>query len=96
MTCDPKHQLHAYLAEPVRVLQTAAAELGVGTTTLKRICRENDVLRWPYRKRRALATQINKTVDILENDGTQGAHTAKMAPLVVVQKIRDFRQKNML
>ena len=75
------------------MLQIAADKLGVGTTTLKRICRKAKVTRWPFRKRQALATQIKKTVEILKNDGTHGEHTAKMAPLVVVQLIRQSRQK---
>ena len=31
-------------------LTRAAEQLGIGTTTLKRICREYGIARWPYRE----------------------------------------------
>ena len=64
-------------AKPVRALQEAANRLGVGVTTLKRLCRENQLDRWPNRKRSAIKSQINKTVDMLKNDSSQGEHTSK-------------------
>lgn len=35
-------------------LQQAAVQLGVGVTTLKKLCRQNGLCRWPYRARCSL------------------------------------------
>merc|ERR1711998_598693 len=39
-------------------LKQVGVKLGVCTTTLKRICRDNGVGRWPYRKLRSLEKRI--------------------------------------
>merc|ERR1711998_476973 len=39
-------------------LKTVASEIGVCTTTLKRICRDNGVGRWPYRKLTSVEKKI--------------------------------------
>lgn len=44
----------------------AASILGVSDSVLKRICRENGIIRWPYRKFLA-----GKTVEVINKDGTQ-------------------------
>lgn len=50
-------------------IQVAALRLGVGVTTLKRVCRESLITRWPYRRRKSLGTLIDRTKQVL-NDGT--------------------------
>ncbi|DBB13743.1 TPA: hypothetical protein ACH3X3_000751 [Trebouxia sp. C0006] len=64
-----------YFDVPIKV---AAARLGLGVTTLKRICRANNVNRWPYRKRKSLGTLINRTKKALD-DGTGKDNMPKLA-----------------
>lgn len=42
--------------------QDASDKLGVGVTTLKRICRASKVDRWPYRKRAALPGLVSRAL----------------------------------
>ena len=55
------------LANPLdrRLLQTAAQELGVGLSVLKRICRQIGLARWPFRTRQSLRGVIAKTQQYL-------------------------------
>lgn len=46
-------------------VQTAAQELGVGLSVLKRICRQIGLARWPFRTRQSLRGVIAKTEQYL-------------------------------
>ncbi|MER0387591.1 RWP-RK domain-containing protein, partial [Vibrio vulnificus] len=52
-------------------IQQAAAELRVGVTTLKKVCRVNSIGRWPFRKRSSLNRLIEKTREYLASDPEQ-------------------------
>jgi hypothetical protein len=54
-------------------LQQAAAELRVGVTTLKKVCRVNNIGRWPFRKRSSLNRLIEKTREYFAGDEQQCA-----------------------
>lgn len=58
-------------------MQTAAQELGVGLSVLKRICRQLGLARWPFRTRQSLRGVIAKTEQYLVR---ANVHTS---PLVV-------------
>ena len=45
--------------------QVAASKLGLSITTLKKICRENSLDRWPFRKRKSLDKVIRRTEQAL-------------------------------
>ena len=49
-------------------MQEAAEKLDVGTTTLKAICRKNNILRWPARKRKKLTRIVEKASTILPQE----------------------------
>lgn len=42
-------------------LQEAAAQLGIGLSVLKRVCRTIGLARWPYRKRQSLRNVVEQT-----------------------------------
>lgn len=46
--------------------QQAATQLGVGVTTLKKVCRNGSVPRWPFRKRSSLDNLIEKTAQFIK------------------------------
>ncbi|KAL4856635.1 hypothetical protein ACK3TF_003063 [Chlorella vulgaris] len=54
-------------------IQQAAAELRVGVTTLKKVCRVNSIGRWPFRKRSSLNRLIEKTREYFAGDPQQCA-----------------------
>lgn len=54
-------------------IQQAAAELRVGVTTLKKVCRVNNIGRWPFRKRSSLNRLIEKTREYFSADPEQCA-----------------------
>lgn len=54
-------------------IQQAAAELHVGVTTLKKVCRVNNIGRWPFRKRSSLNRLIEKTREYFAGDSQQCA-----------------------
>lgn len=54
-------------------MQQAAAELHVGVTTLKKVCRVNNIGRWPFRKRSSLNRLIEKTREYFAGDSQQCA-----------------------
>ena len=63
-------------------------------TTLKRICRENQMERWPNRKRSCIRNQINKTVDLLREEAPKSCfnkHTIKVLAKIQkeLQKLQD-------
>lgn len=41
--------------------QEAAAQLGIGLSVLKRVCRTIGLARWPYRKRQSLRNVVEQT-----------------------------------
>ena len=53
--------------------QQAAADLAVGVTTLKKVCRRHNIGRWPYRKRCSLNRLIDKTKHYFKADPEQCA-----------------------
>ncbi|PSC70490.1 RWP-RK domain-containing [Micractinium conductrix] len=61
---------HGYFDMPI---QQAAAELHVGVTTLKKVCRVNNIGRWPFRKRSSLNRLIEKTKEYFASDPEQCA-----------------------
>lgn len=50
-------------------VQEAAQNLDVGVTTLKKICRANNIRRWPFRKRNSIDKLIEKTRMYMRADG---------------------------
>lgn len=46
-------------------MQVAASQLGVSMTTLKKLCRENNLDRWPFRKRKSLSQMTVRTKQAL-------------------------------
>jgi len=48
-------ELNPYFHMPIK---EASKKLGISTTVLKRICRENNINRWPHRKIKSLDKQI--------------------------------------
>lgn len=70
-------------------MQEAAARLGLGITTLKRACRVNGMMRWPYRKRNSLGRLIDRTQQVLD-DGTGQDNMQKLAALQVLEKQRQI------
>ena len=56
-------------------------------TTLKRVCRANNMSRWPFRKRKTLGNLIDCTKQVLD-DGTGQNHMQKPAALQVLEKQR--------
>lgn len=73
-TCTLQHQhlTGAPLSHFV-LAQQAAAELRVGVTTLKKVCRVNSIGRWPFRKRSSLNRLIDKTREYFANEPEQCA-----------------------
>jgi hypothetical protein len=47
--------------------KAVAKQLGVCLTSLKKICRQNGITRWPYRKLKSLDKKINKIENALTN-----------------------------
>ena len=68
-------------------LQVASARLGLGVTTLKRVCRASNMKRWPFRKRNSLGRLIDRTKQVLD-DGTGQDNMQKLAALQVLEKQR--------
>ncbi|KAL4856586.1 DNA-directed RNA polymerase II subunit RPB2 [Chlorella vulgaris] len=61
---------NGYFDKPI---QQAAAEPRVGFTTLKKVCRMNNIGRWPFRKRSSLNRLIEKTCKYFAGDLQQCA-----------------------
>lgn len=76
----------AHLNSPV-LLQEAATKLGLGITTLKRVCRSNGMTRWPFRKRNSLGRLIDRTKQVLD-DGTGQDNMKKLMALQMLEKQR--------
>ncbi|KAL3132495.1 hypothetical protein ABBQ32_009041 [Trebouxia sp. C0010 RCD-2024] len=68
-------------------IQVASARLGLGVTTLKRVCRAGNMQRWPFRKRNSLGRLIDRTKQVLD-DGTGQDNMQKLAALQVLEKQR--------
>jgi len=69
------------------LLQEAATKLGLGITTLKRVCRSNGMTRWPFRKRNSLGRLIDRTKQVLD-DGTGQDNMKKLMALQMLEKQR--------
>jgi len=69
------------------LLQEAATKLGLGITTLKRVCRSNNMTRWPFRKRNSLGRLIDRTKQVLD-DGTGQDNMKKLMALQMLEKQR--------
>ena len=74
-------------------MQNASAQLGLGVTTLKRVCRENGIKRWPYRKRNSLGRLIDRTKQVLD-DGTGQNNLHRLAALQVLEQQRQSMRVN--
>lgn len=74
-------------------IQNASAQLGLGVTTLKRVCRENGIKRWPYRKRNSLGRLIDRTKQVLD-DGTGQNNLHRLAALQVLEQQRQSMRCN--
>ncbi len=61
--------------------------MGLGVTSLKRVCRANNMSRWPFRKRKSLGNLIDRTKQVLD-DGTGQNHMQKLAALQLLEKQR--------
>ena len=64
-------------------MQEAAAQLKVGLSVLKRICRQMGLARWPFRTRQSLRGVIAKTqqyyhVSALQHSQTSSCHKTHM------------------
>lgn len=68
-------------------LQVASARLGLGVTTLKRVCRASSMKRWPFRKCNSLGCLTDRTKQVLD-DGTGQDNMQKLAALQVLEKHR--------
>ncbi|DBA84344.1 TPA: hypothetical protein ACH3X2_006259 [Trebouxia sp. C0005] len=73
-----------YFDVPIKV---ASTRIGLGVTTLKRVCRANNMRRWPFCKRKSLGNLIDRTKQVLD-DGTGQNHMQKLAALQVLEKQR--------
>ncbi|KAL4443746.1 hypothetical protein ABPG75_011483 [Micractinium tetrahymenae] len=85
-------------------LQQAAVELGVGVTTLKKLCRQNGLGRWPYRARCSLRNLRDKmrgyfacapaeereAADALM--GREFSRLARMSVGAIDEAVKQFRQ----
>jgi RWP-RK domain len=77
-------------------VQEAAARLDVGVTTLKKICRANNISRWPFRKRNSIDKLIEKTrLYMRDGDGEARRQTALTLGTLEVerQKLQVWRHK---
>lgn len=68
-------------------IKEAATKLGLGITTLKRVCRSNGMTRWPFRKRNSLGRLIDRTKQVLD-DGTGQDNMKKLMALQMLEKQR--------
>ncbi|DBA88627.1 TPA: hypothetical protein ACH3X1_016475 [Trebouxia sp. C0004] len=70
-------------------LQVAASQLGVSMTTLKKLCRENSVDRWPFRKRKSLKQVTVRTKQAL----TDSEETDKVQIQAALDVLEHQRQR---
>ena len=81
--------LPALAPTSTRAPQQAAADLAVGVTTLKKVCRRHNIGRWPFRKRSSLNRLIEKTKQYFKNDPEQCAEAvAKLEAQRSVLQVR--------
>ncbi|KAI9789639.1 MAG: hypothetical protein M1835_001533 [Candelina submexicana] len=72
-------------------IKAASTQLGVSVDTLKRVCRANNINRWPFRKLKSLGNLIERTRRVLD-DGTGQETMQKLAALQVLEKQRQLMQ----
>ncbi|XP_073110441.1 uncharacterized protein [Elaeis guineensis] len=75
-------EISKYFSLPIA---EAASSLGVCTSALKRICRENGIIRWPYRKtvediRKDAERERNKELTELPKIANQRTDVSKVMP----------------
>ena len=71
--------------------QDAANRLGVGVTTLRGVCRANQLSRWPYRKCKSLNNLIDLTRQVLDDRSGQN-DVEKLAAVQVLEKQKQLLQ----
>ncbi|KAL8062201.1 hypothetical protein ABFX02_02G131300 [Erythranthe guttata] len=59
-------------------IEDAARKMNICPTVLKKICRRNGVLRWPYRKIKSIKRKISKKTKILDASGDFDERTGAM------------------
>ncbi|EYU27184.1 hypothetical protein MIMGU_mgv1a026577mg, partial [Erythranthe guttata] len=62
-------------------IEDAARKMNICPTVLKKICRRNGVLRWPYRKIKSIKRKISKKTKILDASGDFDERTGAMEDL---------------
>ncbi len=70
-------------------MQVAASQLGVSMTTLKKLCRENNLDRWPFRKRKSLSQMTVRTKQAL----TDSEETDKVQIQAALDVLEHQRQR---
>ncbi len=76
---------HTYIP-PSLPLQQAANKLQVGVTTLKKVCRQGGVTRWPFRKRSSLDNLIEKTARFIKVTDESTARHKELALAALQQQ----------
>lgn len=71
------------------ILQDAAKQLNVGMTTLKKICRDVGLTRWPFRKRTSIERLIERTKYFIEEDSQQVGKGQKDAALQTLEERKE-------
>lgn len=70
-------------------VQDAAKQLNVGMTTLKKICRDVGLTRWPFRKRFSIERLIERTKYFIEEDDEQLGKGQRSAALQTLEERKE-------